>query len=178
MKNRFLITIGILLFGVSLTKAGVREDLEAANRIPDEQWLEKAKAFISVFDDLREALVKKWKEVGGDLLGTSPFNLYAWKNNQFVNSSYGSGYIDEEEHEVCSCGLHLLRGICCYPCVQCFEDTGLEEEDCFDAWMDGTPFWCCIGPFEACCDKDIHPITKDYFTLNIYKPICEDWLLP
>ncbi|MFQ6723119.1 MAG: hypothetical protein ACLRFH_01810 [Opitutales bacterium] len=184
MQTRFIITIGTLLFGVSLTKAGIREDLEAANRMSNEQWVEKAKLYISVFDELYAGLVNKWKEVGGQL-HTNPFFLYWWKQNQFVykepyTEGY-SGYIEPSQHNPRNCGLHCLRGFLCYPCVQCFDDTGVANDECYWDWVMGTPImWWAFGiPFLAsCANPSAMPIGDDYFTLHVYKPICKEWLYP
>lgn len=180
MKNRFFILAGTFLTLVNVTKAGIREDLEKANQLSDEQWVEKSKLFISAFDELYTGLVNKWREVGGDLgHDKNPFFLYAWKNNKFIQLeflTYYSNYMDKSQHNPSRCGMHWLRGACCYPCVQCCDDIGIEKDPCFIACIGGTPLCCaCLG---ACCCVDETPVGDDYFTLHIYKPICKQWLFP
>lgn len=166
-----------LALGTNMTKAGVREDLGKANQLSDEQWVEKSKLFISAFDELYTGLVNKWREVGGDLsYYETPFILHAWKNNKFVETSWS--HINKEGHNISTCGMHWLRGACCYPCTQCCDDTGVNEKDCFDTCVEGTPFFCCTGPFFACCCIETTTTNSDYFTLHIYKPICKQWLFP
>ena len=48
MNQRLILLIGIFsIYGMNISNAGIVQDLETANKIPDEQWIEKSKAFVT-----------------------------------------------------------------------------------------------------------------------------------
>ena len=143
MKNRLSLTVGALFLGcVCSIKAGIREDLEAANQIPDEQWVEKAKAFTEAFENLKLKLQEQWRiQLGegecelpvngvypnsyereffgprGAVREDSPVWLGCWLSGHVLgHSRFNSlSFISDEkrkEIETC-CGPYWWEAICC-----------------------------------------------------------------
>jgi len=92
MKNRLSLTIGILFWGVSLMKAGMTweewtpengiidgqaalQEMLEAGKMPDENWQEKALAFINAFEKLKLQLQFFWRsQVGDGATDWTPWN--------------------------------------------------------------------------------------------------------
>ena len=92
MKSRLIITVGTLLFGASLTKAGMTweewtpengivdgqaalQEMLEAGKMPDENWQEKAQTFINAFEKLKLQLQFFWRsQVGEGGIIENPWN--------------------------------------------------------------------------------------------------------
>jgi len=171
MKNRLSLTVGTLFFWcVCSIKAGIREDLEAANQIPDEQWVEKAKAFTEAFENLKVKLQEQWRiqlgdgECGFPINGVPPSNY----NPNFIDKR---GAVKQDSPVWLGCWLsgHLLKNTnhtwilgCAKPTARSF----LSPE------KKGEVVGCCT-PYRweaACCSENAkftHLISILFFPCNL-----------
>jgi len=111
MNQRLILLIGIFsIYGMKISNAGIVQDLETANKIPDEQWIEKSKAFVTAFENLKVKLQEQWRmQLGNGSCGIPINGVYPNTYNPDFISERGA--VKEDSPVVLSNWLNGFVGL-------------------------------------------------------------------